>query len=93
MSDLLYIYRIWQDENNDYDTYDSAVVIAASEEDARNTHPASIHSWSARLSQGQLWSKNSNSWCQQPDDVGVTLLGTAAAGSKPGVVCASFNAG
>ena len=31
------LYKIWQEVNNDYDTYDSAVVCAESEEEARNT--------------------------------------------------------
>lgn len=33
------IYLISQDHVNGYDTFDSAVVIAASEEDARRIHP------------------------------------------------------
>lgn len=32
------LYKIWQKVNNGYDTYDSAVVCAESEEEARNTH-------------------------------------------------------
>jgi hypothetical protein len=31
------LYRIWQDVNINYDTYDEAVVCAESEEEARNT--------------------------------------------------------
>ena len=33
------LYYVWQDENNDYDTYDSFVVCAENEEEAKNTHP------------------------------------------------------
>ena len=31
------LYQIWQDVNTGYDTYDSAVVCADNEEEARNT--------------------------------------------------------
>ena len=34
------IYLISQKENNDYDTYDSAVVVAPNEEVARRIHPS-----------------------------------------------------
>lgn len=31
----LKIYKIWQEEHNDWDTYDSAIVCAESEEEAK----------------------------------------------------------
>lgn len=42
------LFKIWQTENNGYDTYDSAVVAAESEEDAVNINPATYpneYSW------------------------------------------------
>jgi hypothetical protein len=30
------LYKIWQNTNNEYDTYDSAIVCAETEEEARN---------------------------------------------------------
>ena len=36
----LNLYLIYQYLNNDYDTYDSAVVAAESDGDARNIHPS-----------------------------------------------------
>jgi hypothetical protein len=35
------IYKISQNVNNDYDTYDSAIVYAETAEDARRIHPSS----------------------------------------------------
>ena len=84
----MYIYLIKQNVNCDYDTYDSAVVIAASEEEARTIHP-----------DGQRWIDNKwngwwglQSWCK-PEDVEVKLIGTAMPGEAAYVVVRSFNAG
>lgn len=41
----LKLYLIEQNINNDYDTYDSAVVIEASEEDARYTPVGELYTW------------------------------------------------
>ena len=76
------LYLISQDENEEYDTYDSAIVCAANEDEARNTKP-DARPWGARFS----------SWCSSPDKVKVRLVGVAAEGVEPGVLLASFNAG
>ncbi len=39
------LYKIWQEVNDDYDTYDSAVVCAESEEEARNTNLGTPDIW------------------------------------------------
>lgn len=76
----VYLYRISQDKNNDYDTYDSAVVAACSEDDARSIHPGN-------------YKCTGNEWCA-PKYVYVELIGEAIEGAEPGsVICASFNAG
>ena len=36
------LYKISQDENNEYDTFDSAIVCAESEEEAKKIHPAEM---------------------------------------------------
>jgi hypothetical protein len=74
------IYLISQYENTGYSTYDTAVVIAESEEAARLTHPSGEEEWI-----DESWS--------DPEDVEVELLGEAIEGSRAGVVCASFHAG
>jgi len=75
------LYLISQDENSDYDTYDSAVVAA------QDAHHASL------IAPGGSFGGNYGSWCSAPDKVSVKYLGAAAAGIPAGIVLASFNAG
>ena len=83
------LYLITQDEAHGWDTFDSAVVIAESEEAARATHPY-----------GDIfpdWPKSFNPyWASDPKNVAVRYLGEFT--GEPlddgvNVVCASFNAG
>ena len=78
------LYRIFQTVNNDYDTFDSAIVCAESEEDARSIEPRG----------GVCPDKPEpySSWAQKKD-VQVEYIGEAKEGLSRGVVCASFNAG
>jgi hypothetical protein len=79
------LWKISQSENYDYDTYDSAVVAALTEDDARNISPA-----------GSNWDRCLTSWDQcwtKPKNVRVEYLGDAKAGTEAGVIVASFNAG
>ena len=78
------LYLIKQTTNQDYDTYDSAVVCAPDEETARNMDPC--------IGKPVDWNNPWNSWCSSPDQVSVKLLGVADEKIQ-GVVCASFNAG
>ena len=78
------IYLISQSENGGYDTFDAAVVIAESEEAARNIHPSSWNTdWSDK------WDR---SWASKPELVAVKLIGTAI-NKDAGLILASFNAG
>lgn len=80
------IYKISQQVNNDYDTYDSAVVIAVSEDVAREMQPTD----------GSPYDPTEKYWCSswaKPHDVTVEFLGLTLPGAKAGVVVASFNAG
>ena len=72
------LYRIWQDKNNDYDTYDSAIVCAEDEEEARNTDLGSV---------GQY-----GTWVE-PEDVHVEEIGIANDDVEKGIILASYNAG
>ena len=76
------LYLLSQEENNDWDTYDSFVVACEDIETARHTLPSTQLTW------GQEYS----SWCKTPDAVTVKYLGEAADGIQ-GIICASFNAG
>lgn len=79
------LYLISQKENDDYDTYDSAVVCAPDEETARNMNPAGG---------GPMdWKDRNWGWCNKPESVEVEYLGEAAETVKQGIVCASYNAG
>ena len=83
LPDMLKIYKLSQTENCGYGTYDSCVVIAESEEDARQMNPGGNTEW------GEEWTQ----WCHSPDQVEVEFIGTAPKSAKPGIVIASFNAG
>lgn len=72
-----HLYLISQSVNNDYDTYDSAVVAAPDEEAARRTHPG--------------WGWEDGGWARYPSDVKVELIGQTD--REAGVILASFNAG
>jgi hypothetical protein len=71
------IYKLSQTVNNDYDTYDSAVVVAESEEAARET----------------ILPYPEYSWAQPADItvelIGIALLSY----TEGTILCASFNAG
>jgi hypothetical protein len=78
------LYRISQEQKNDYDTYDSAVVAAETESKAKRIHPSGDN---------DDWGKW-QSWCDAPEAVTAVLIGVATNGTKAGaVICASFNAG
>ena len=76
------IYLISQSENNDYDTYDSAVVYAKDEEEAKTVNP------------GGEYGQSQSTWCSSPDKVTVELMGEANEDIKEkGIILSSFNAG
>lgn len=80
------IYKLTQSVNTDYDTYNGAIVVAATEDDARLIRP-----------DGAAWPEKSpfyDTWVryEQIDCIQVVLIGRATAGWKAGsVVLASFN--
>lgn len=80
------LYLLTQDANNDYDTYDSAIVAANNKEEARFIHPDNHRNpWDGN---GELCC----SWCDAAS-VKVEYIGKAKAGTKKGVILSSFNAG
>ena len=96
------LWLISQSKNNDYDTYDSAVVAAETEEQARRTHPDnkgscdkvwddSLGAWRHKDSPEAGWGVG-RTWTE-PHHVAIKYIGEAAEGTEPGVICASFNAG
>ena len=88
---MLNLYLISQNIRCDYDTYDSAVVCAESEDDARRMHPDGRGD--AFVPEKGRRKVRYKTWCDRPDQVTVIGLGIAIGDVKRGVVCASFNAG
>jgi len=83
------IYKISQTEHNDYDTYDSAVVVAEDEESAKKINPSGSNDaewWKMERS----WN---NPWITDLSKIKVKLIGEADDSVEKGVVVASFNAG
>jgi len=80
----LNLYLISQNVNNDYNTYDKAVVAAPNEEAARNIHPG----WEDMADAGREFS----TWCIA-EQVNVELIGEATEDATQCVICASFRAG
>ena len=78
------LYLITQTTNEDYDTYDSAVVCANSEREARMMQPNG-HLYYSPGDDVETWSP--------PEDVKVSYLGEYFGGTNAAVICASFNAG
>ena len=84
----MFIYLISQHKNVCYDTYDSAVVIANSEDDARKIHPSRMFHIDE-----QWWNDNASmrTWTHI-DNIKVKLIGTANDDARECVVLASFQA-
>lgn len=80
------LYLISQDENDDWDTYDSAVVAAEGEAEAKAIHPGFTP-----LKDGGR--QGDSMWASSPENVEAKLIGMAAPFTKQGVILASFNAG
>ena len=102
------IFKISQNVNNDYDTYDSAIVCAKDEDEARLIHPSQEinSSWDIYydFEKKQFWNKGKNgsiylledeygSWTNDIDKIKVEYIGKAKEGMSKGVILASFNAG
>lgn len=79
------LYLIKQNTNNDYDTFDSAVVAAENAEAAKLTHPSGKPNWGGVAERFDGWTN--------ADNVTVICIGVAEEDIEAGVICASYNAG
>jgi len=102
------LYLISQNVNNDYDTFDSAVVCAENEEKAKRVHPKEGRDF-PRIFYNEKTRQFCNynvyeelylfehkifgSWTNDLSKINVKYLGEANEGMAEGVICASFNAG
>ena len=92
----LKLWKISQDVNDGYDTFDCAVVVARGHSAASMVHPVGDKVyWNGT---DWLWADDHtefglNDWAK-PVDVTVQHIGDAGPGLEEGdVICASFNAG
>ena len=95
------LYLLSQNTNNWYDTYDSVVVSAKSEDDARTIHPSSDafdisykgDKWAWKYSDWRIWEYDSGCWVEARyiDKIEVEYLGRTK--RERWVILASFNAG
>ena len=89
------VYLLTQDEANDYDTYDSCIVVAKNEHDAKRIHPIDEYCWCdekkkfGRYTQEGTWYSYADSWATHPDNVNVEEVSL----SEYGLILSSFNAG
>ena len=91
--------KLWlpsQSTNTSYDTYDSLVVAAESEDVAKYIRPSG-HTW--QNNEWRYYTDISNSYYSgngdwaHPKDVSIEYIGEAREGTEAGVILASFNAG
>lgn len=83
------LYKISQNSNIDYDTYDSAIVCAPDEATAKSIHPNRRDEVPEHKTVPELF----DTWCDTQNQVTIELIGTADPSIPQGVVLASFNAG
>ena len=90
------IYKLSQTINNDYNTYDSCVVIAENKKEAVKVHPNGYQNWDTR---GQKSEDNCvyenfdiDDWAEM-EDIKVEFIGIADESLDPEikVVCTSYN--
>lgn len=89
---LWHLHRAENDQGS-WDTFDSMVVAAETEEEARLTHPYGDRVWTGKRWKSAAPSRwdHDDTWTA-PGKLIVREIGVANEGEK-GVVCASFNAG
>ena len=95
------LWKISQEENNDFDTYSDAVVAAETEAEAQLTHPGgypenhffengiAMRKWESGEAELEHWP----TWATNLKSVKVEYLGEAHEALQAGVICASFHAG
>ncbi len=84
------IFLLTQSVNNDYDTYDSCIIIAENKNDAKIISCEKLE-YGDRIEKTDRYS----SWVGKDkiDSINIEYIGEAKEGSEQEVVCSSFNAG
>ena len=95
------IYLVKRLDNGGYDEWDSFVVIATDETEARYTYPGPYHRWHSTR---KCWvfvyhdgrtepASPYHGWVDDPEQLEVTKIGVADFTPENPVIIASFNAG
>ena len=80
------LIKLIDDSEDPWDKYNSAVVVAPNEDEAKKMHPNGENIWP--------WDEwRSDSWVSQLAEIRVVYLGEASPGLIQGVVCSDFHAG
>jgi hypothetical protein len=79
------LYKLSQNDNNNYDTYDSCIVCAENEKDAITISPDGFHTIEEKYEY--------TSWARDVSAITCEEIGEANEKQVRGVVLASFNAG
>jgi hypothetical protein len=83
------LWRVSQEDNREYDTYDSFVIACETQEEAICTSPDGRKiDWD--VDKPNCWMCG---WASKRSAVSAAYIGEARPGMPAGVVCASFNAG
>lgn len=77
------LFLLTQEVENGWDTFDSMIVAAKNEKEARLITPPN----------GEFGRTPYTCWAHSPEQVQVKLIGTAVKDTPAGIVLASFNAG
>jgi len=91
------LYLLSENESKGWDTYDSAIVAAESEEEARKICPSGMYEWN----DGWVYHPDAlygsrrrrSDWANDIANISVKLIGVADPTVARGVILASFSAG
>lgn len=86
MEKVMYIYKLTQDINSGWDTYDSAIVVAKTPDEAKSLTLKDV-------TKGGLLRTFGKSWAEEPEDIVCNLVGVTNLYEKPQIILSSFNAG
>ena len=90
------LYLLSQDESKGWDTYDSVVVAAENEEEARKICPSGTYEWDNgwyyEHPKNRLYRSRSD-WANDIANISVKLIGVADPTVGRGIIISSFNAG
>lgn len=85
------LYLLRQDVNTHSKYFDSCVVCAENEDEAKRMHPNGIYYWNAYYLQRKIFQDWDKTWTSDFDRIHCMFLGIAEPRVQKGVLCSSFN--